>query len=190
MKKALSLLLALCLVAALLAGCTGSSTSGSLPPSSAALSGSAPSPASESGAQSSAATANLSAINLCCNDARVQPPPGKRKLIIHIDVDCLSNRVFFAKNGIYIIRKIVHYAIRGFHFSMRRTIAAACPQLTDRYRLIVRVFRRALLCFVYVAYSKEKGYNEKSHYRQTISYSKGLPLLFFRHLSLTYTLDK
>lgn len=69
---------------------------------------------------------------------------------------------------------------------MRRTIAAACPQLTDRYRLIVRVFRRALLCFVYVAYSKEKGYNEKSHYRQTISYSKGLPLLFFRHLSLTY----
>ena len=73
---------------------------------------------------------------------------------------------------------------------MRRTIAAACPQLTDRYRLIVRVFRRALLCFVYVAYSKEKEYNEKSHYRQTISYSKGLPLLFFRHLSLTYTLDK
>lgn len=69
---------------------------------------------------------------------------------------------------------------------MRRTIAAACPQLTDRYRLIVRVFRRALLCFVYVAYSKEKEYNEKSHYRQTISYSKGLPLLFFRHLSLTY----
>ena len=68
---------------------------------------------------------------------------------------------------------------------MRRTIAAACPQLTDRYRLIVRVFRRALLCFVYVAYSKEKEYNEKSHYRQTISYSKGLPL-FFRHLSLTY----
>ena len=62
---------------------------------------------------------------------------------------------------------------------MRRTIAAACPQLTDRYRLIVRVFRRALLCFVYVAYSKEKEYNEKSHYRQTISYSKGLPLLFF-----------
>ena len=69
---------------------------------------------------------------------------------------------------------------------MRRTIAAACPQLTDRYRLIVRVFRRALLCFVYVAYSKEKGYNEKSHYHQTISHSKGLPLLFFRHLSLTY----
>ena len=69
---------------------------------------------------------------------------------------------------------------------MRRTIAAACPQLTDRYRLIVRVFRRALLCFVYVAYSKEKEYNEKSHYRKTIFYSKGLPLLFFRHLSLTY----
>lgn len=101
-----------------------------------------------------------------------------KQILRHIDVDCLSNRVFFAKNGIHIIRKIVHYAIRGFHFSMRRTIAAACPQLTDRYRLIVRVFRRALLCFVYVAYSKEKEYNEKSHYRQTISYSKGLPLLF------------